>query len=145
MADDEANGEGVRHFDMREIEKAEKEARRKGKNKGKKSKKTAEADVKDDFKVQAEDPRFKALFDSHEYAIDPTNPRFKGTEGMKSLLEEGRKKRKREDREIGGEGEGVEVAKKNKKGKAGKEAKAEGGDDDLKGLVARLKKGKSKK
>ncbi|KAM0692083.1 hypothetical protein Q7P36_008284 [Cladosporium allicinum] len=144
MADDEANGEGVRHFDMREIEKAEKEARRKGKNKGKKSKKTAEADVKDDFKVQAEDPRFKALFDSHEYAIDPTNPRFKGTEGMKSLLEEGRKKRKREDREIGGEGEGVEVAKKNKKGKAGKEAKAEGGDDDLKGLVARLKKGKSK-
>ena len=39
MADDEANGEGVRHFDMREIEKAEKEARRKGKNKGKKSKK----------------------------------------------------------------------------------------------------------
>ena len=145
MADDEANGEGVRHFDMREIEKAEKEARRKGKNKGKKSKKTAEADVKDDFKVQAEDPRFKALFDSHEYAIDPTNPRFKGTEGMKSLLEEGRKKRKREDREIGGEGEGVEVAKKNKKGEAGKEAKAEGGDDDLKGLVARLKKGKSKK
>ena len=145
MADDEANGEGVRHFDMREIEKAEKEARREGKNKGKKSKKTAEADVKDDFKVQAEDPRFKALFDSHEYAIDPTNPRFKGTEGMKSLLEEGRKKRKREDREIGGEGEGVEVAKKNKKGKAGKEAKAEGGDDDLKGLVARLKKGKSKK
>ena len=143
MADDEANGEGVRHFDMREIEKAEKEARRKGKNKGKKSKKTAEADVKDDFKVQAEDPRFKALFDSHEYAIDPTNPRFKGTEGMKSLLEEGRKKRKREDREIGGEGEGVEVAKKNKKGKAGKEAKA-GGDDELKGLVARLKKGKGK-
>jgi hypothetical protein len=138
----------VRHFDMREIEKAEKEARRKGKNKGKKTKKTAEEGVKDDFKVQAEDPRFKALFDSHEYAIDPTNPRFKGTEGMKSLLEEGRKKRKREDREIGGEEEGVEVAKKNKKGKggsSGKEAKADGGDDELKGLVARLKKGKSKK
>jgi hypothetical protein len=138
MADDEANGEGVRHFDMREIEKAEKEARRKGKNKGKKSKKTEDA-VKDEFKVEAEDPRFKALFDSHEYAIDPTNPRFKSTEGMKSLLEEGRKKRKREDREGGGED--VVVAKK--KGKAGKEAKAEG-DDELKGLVARLKKGKSK-
>ena len=135
MADDKANGEGVRHFDMREIEKAEKEARRKGKNKNKKGKKTEEA-VKDDFKVEAEDPRFKALFDSHEYAIDPTNPRFKGTEGMKSLLEEGRKKRKREDRE--GAGEDVVVAKK--KGKAGK---AEG-DDELKGLVARLKKGKGK-
>jgi hypothetical protein len=138
MADDEANGEGVRHFDMREIEKAEKEARRKGKSKGKKSKKTEDA-VKDDFKVEAEDPRFKALFDSHEYAIDPTNPRFKGTEGMKSLLEEGRKKRKRGDRE--GAEEDVVVAKK--KGKAGKEARAEG-DDELKGLVARLKKGKGK-
>ena len=138
MADDEANGEGVRHFDMREIEKAEKEARRKGKNKGKKSKKTEDA-VKDEFKVEAEDPRFKALFDSHEYAIDPTNPRFKSTEGMKSLLEEGRKKRKREDRE--GAGEDVVVAKK--KGKAGKDSKT-AGDDELKGLVARLKKGKSK-
>lgn len=137
MADDEANGEGVRHFDMREIEKAEKEARRKGKNKGKKSKKSMEEAVKDDFKVEAEDPRFKALFDSHEYAIDPTNPRFKGTDGMKSLLEEGRKKRKREDREGGGED--VVVAKK--KGKAA--GKAEG-DDELKGLVARLKKGKGK-
>ena len=137
MADDEANGEGVRHFDMREIEKAEKEARRKGKNKGKKGKKSTEEAAKDDFKVEAEDPRFKALFDSHEYAIDPTNPRFKGTDGMKSLLEEGRKKRKREDREGGGED--VVVAKK--KGKAA--GKAEG-DDELKGLVARLKKGKGK-
>lgn len=143
MADDEANGEGVRHFDMREIEKAEKEARRKGKNKGKKAKKTNDEAVKDDFKVQAEDPRFKALFDSHEYAIDPTNPRFKGTEGMKSLLEEGRKKRKREDREGGG-GEGEDVAVAKKKGKGGKEGKAADGDDDLKGLVARLKKGKDK-
>jgi hypothetical protein len=137
MADDEANGEGVRHFDMREIEKAEKEARRKGKNKGKKSKKTNDEAVKDDFKVEAEDPRFKALFDSHEYAIDPTNPRFKGTEGMKSLLEEGRKKRKRSDREGGGEEDGVGAKKKGKAGKAE-------GDDELKGLVARLKKGKAK-
>ncbi|KAM0716937.1 hypothetical protein Q7P37_006789 [Cladosporium fusiforme] len=139
MADDEANGEGVRHFDMREIEKAEKEARRKGKSKGKKSAKKGEEAVKDDFKVEAEDPRFKALFDSHEYAIDPTNPRFKSTEGMKSLLEEGRKKRKRVDQEGGSE----EPAAAKKKGKAGKEAKADG-DDELKGLVARLKKGKSK-
>ena len=51
-----------------------------------------------------------------------------------------------EDREAGDGEEGVAVAaKKNKKGKGGsKEAKAAGGDDDLKGLVARLKKGKAK-
>lgn len=141
MADDEANGSGVRHFDMREIEKAEKEARRKGKGKGKKgAAKKGEEAVKDDFKVEAEDPRFKALFDSHEYAIDPTNPRFKSTEGMKSLLEEGRKKRKRAgDEGVPGEEEGTK-----KKGKAAKEVKKGGEDDELKGLVARLKKGKAK-
>lgn len=142
MAEDEGGANsGVRHFDMREIEKAEKEARRKGKGKGKaKGKKGAETDesTKDDFKVSAEDPRFKALFDSHEYAIDPTNPRFKGTEGMKTLLEEGRKKRKRGDRDGAGAEEDVPAAKKK-----GKESNADG-DDDLKGLVARLKKGKGK-
>lgn len=141
MADDEANGEGVRHFDMREIEKAEKEARRKGKGKKKGGKKGGEEAAKDDFKVEAEDPRFKALFDSHEYAIDPTNPRFKSTEGMKGLLEEGRKKRKMGDRE--GDDEEEATATK-KKGKGGKEAKGKSGDDELKGLVARLKKGKAK-
>lgn len=126
MAEDDANGDGVRHFDMREIEKAEKAARRKGK--GKKKGKGVEQ-VQDDFKVEAQDPRFAALFDSHEYAIDPTNPRYKKTEGMKTLLEEGRKKRKFDD-------DDGEVMKK--KGKAEKGGK--GGNDDVNGLVARLKK-----
>ena len=95
MADDHGADEG-RHFDMREIEKAEKESRRKGKKK--KSKKKQDGEVAGaGFKVETEDPRFKALFESHEFAIDPTNPRFKGTEGMKALLKEGRKKRKVDD------------------------------------------------
>ena len=95
MAEDQADN--VRHFDMREIEKAEKEARRKGKSKTSKKKSKEEDVVQDGFQVDSQDPRFKALFDSHEYAIDPTNPRFKSTKGMKSLLEEGRKKRKVDD------------------------------------------------
>ncbi|KAK4900623.1 pre-rRNA-processing protein esf1 [Elasticomyces elasticus] len=136
MAEDQADN--VRHFDMREVEKAEKEAKRKGK-KGKKSKKAAAseeaADTGPGFNVDSQDPRFKALFESHEYAIDPTNPRFKGTEGMKVLLEEGRKKRKRggdEDDEV----EDKPVKAKSKKGKAEAEP---GNDNELKGLVARLK------
>jgi hypothetical protein len=56
------------------------------------------------------------------------------------LLEEGRKKRKREDRESAPGGEDAVVVKK---GKGGRVAKTDG-DDELKGLVARLKKGKSK-
>ncbi|KAK5716066.1 pre-rRNA-processing protein esf1 [Elasticomyces elasticus] len=136
MAEDQADN--VRHFDMREVEKAEKEAKRKGK-KGKKSKKAAAseevADAGPGFNVDSQDPRFKALFESHEYAIDPTNPRFKGTEGMKVLLEEGRKKRKRggdEDDEV----EDKPVKVKSKKGRAEAEP---GNDNELKGLVARLK------
>ena len=136
MAEDQ--GDSAKHFDMREIEKAEKEARRKGK-KDKKRKKPAVAgseEANGGFEMETEDPRFKALFESHEFAIDPTNPKFKKTEGMSKLLEEGRKKRKL--REVD-EGEDV--------GDANRE-KAMGGAGDkgeLDGLVKRLKGGSKSK
>ncbi|KAI6887049.1 hypothetical protein KC360_g1766 [Hortaea werneckii] len=142
MADDQADA--VRHFDMREIEQQEKEAKRKGK-KGRKAVKKGAAGAgeeqasagAEEFKVDTEDPRFKGLFESHEYAIDPTNPRYKATQGMKALLEEGRKKRKR----TGEEEEDVEPQKSKQKGpKATKDENS----DELKGLVARLK-GKGKR
>jgi hypothetical protein len=87
----------VRHFDMNQIEKAEKRAKKKGKHrKGKSS--TAEELVTDDFKLDTQDPRFAPrLFGNHEFAIDPTNPKFKGTAGMKALLDEGRKRRAKKD------------------------------------------------
>lgn len=134
MAEDD--GKVVHHFDMKDIEKAEKLARKKGK-KGKKG--TREADiVKDDFELETEDPRFKQLFDSHEYAIDPTNPKFKGTQGMRALLEEGRKKRKNvANDDLDGS---VSSNKKTKTGSNAANQKAK--DVELNGLVARLK-GKS--
>nr|POE72253.1 pre-rrna-processing protein esf1 [Quercus suber] len=124
----------VRHFDMREIEKAEKQARKKGK-KGKKGGMIAndEKDAPDEqsFKVQTEDPRFKALFESHEYAIDPTNSKFKSTEGMKALLEEGRKKRKHTTFDDANEESGLKRARK--------DVSYDEGDANVKNLVARLK------
>lgn len=127
MADD--NDDNLRHFDMREIEKAQK--RKNKKNRKKKDQQQDEAvRANDDFKVETQDPRFKALFESHEYAIDPTNPRFKGTEGMKALLEEGRKKRKFVDED------GDEDSSRSKS-KPSVDSKS-----DLKGLVARLQDGK---
>ena len=98
MVDDKNDGKGMQHFNMNEIEKEEKRAKKKGK-KGK-SKNEAEAGVESGnsgFKMDTQDPRFARLYENHEFAIDPTNPRFKGTEGMKALLEEGRRHRK-EDR-----------------------------------------------
>ncbi|KAM5345215.1 hypothetical protein ACJ41O_011077 [Fusarium nematophilum] len=101
---DENQADHLDHFDMNEIMRAEKQQRKKGK-----AKKRAEAKAKtkgqtrgglqEDFKMDVGDDRFKAVFESHEYAIDPSNPKYKATEGMKKLLEEGRKKRRVADEE----------------------------------------------
>jgi hypothetical protein len=124
MVDDEDSK--VRHFDMNDIAKAEK-AKKKNKKKGPKADVIA---TDDGFEINADDPRFAKLYESHEYAIDPTNPRYKGTAGMKALLEEGRKKRKR-DRDDG------TAPEKQKKQKGKDDAPTD--IDDLKKLAARVK------
>ncbi|KAH6676643.1 hypothetical protein B0J14DRAFT_585979 [Halenospora varia] len=86
----------IEHFDINEIARVEKRAKR-----GKKGKKGEEVGSKrgglqEGFEMDVQDERFAGrLFGNHEFAIDPSNPKFKGTEGMKKLLEEGRKKRDR--------------------------------------------------
>ncbi|GAB7343279.1 hypothetical protein MBLNU457_1335t1 [Dothideomycetes sp. NU457] len=134
MVDDKEDN--MKHFNMNEIQKAEKMKR-----KGKKSKKNAVADdaaVDDGFKVETQDPRFASLFESHEYAIDPTNPRYKGTEGMKALLNEGRKRRKNRPEQ------GVDAVEAEEERASKKAKKTENGEPDLAKLVAKVK-GRSKK
>ncbi|EUC42987.1 hypothetical protein COCMIDRAFT_102061 [Bipolaris oryzae ATCC 44560] len=122
MADEDDSK--MRHFDMNEIVKSEK-----AKKKGKKAKKNAPL-VEDNFKINTTDPRFAKLYESHEFAIDPTNPRFKETAGMKALLEEGRKKRKQ-----GKDEDEPEAERGSKKSKQD----AAGGEEDIKKLAARVK------
>lgn len=131
MADDDQGGDGtgqLDHFDMNEITRAEKQAKKKKKfqKKGKHDDERG-AGLQTGFKMDVDDDRFKAVFESHEYAIDPSNPKFKPTEGMRKLLEEGRKKRRADD--------GQEVVREAKKPK--KEAK--GREEGLSGLVASVK------
>ncbi|EFR00163.1 hypothetical protein MGYG_03168 [Nannizzia gypsea CBS 118893] len=115
MDDDKATP--IAHFDMNEIEKAEKRARKSGKHKkGKKS--AAETAPVDNFEMNVKDPRFQSLFESHEYAIDPTNPRFKQTKGMNTLLEEGRKRRRNVDDTGSNEEKSGDKPKKSKKSKS---------------------------
>ena len=47
--------------------------------KGKKSKKATELakEAQDTFKMDVNDPRFSAVYDCHEYALDPSNPQYK--------------------------------------------------------------------
>ncbi|XP_059471907.1 ESF1 homolog [Neocloeon triangulifer] len=51
------------------------------------------AQTDDDFQVDVEDPRFTALFTSHHFNIDPSNPSFKSTKGTQALVNEKLKRR----------------------------------------------------
>ncbi|XXG98218.1 hypothetical protein Hte_004540 [Hypoxylon texense] len=94
MADDSKEAaEHLDHFDMNEITRAEKLRSKKHKKKGKKGVED-HGGLQEGFEIDVKDDRFKAVFDSHEFAIDPSNPKYKATQGMKQLLEERRKKRK---------------------------------------------------
>ena len=134
MANEDGGAATLEHFDMKEIVKSEKQKNKK--KKGKKGKKGAEeADdnggLQGDFEMNTEDARFKAVFENHEFAIDPSNPKFKATQGMKKLLEEGRKKRK------AGHDDGD--APVDNKERSSKKAKAAVGDD-IDGLINSVKR-----
>ncbi|KAF2467659.1 uncharacterized protein BDR25DRAFT_291605, partial [Lindgomyces ingoldianus] len=137
MLDDNASSSNIRHFDMNDIAKAEK-AKRKGKKKRTKDEVAGAGEVQDEFQINTQDPRFAKLYESHEFAIDPTNPRFKGTQGMKALLEEGRRKRKVGRDEVGGR-ENVKGGKVRRKDGDERDGDADAGVDDLKKLAARVK------
>jgi hypothetical protein len=130
---DEA-GRKIEHFDINEIARAEKLAKRRG-AKGKKGKDARAADedrkgaLQKGFEMPVDDPRFSKVFESHEYAIDTSNPKFKATEGMKKLLEEGRKKRK------GGVDEEEEVSRPVKR-----RSEKGGESEELKKLVESVKR-----
>ncbi|KKY31404.1 putative pre-rrna processing protein [Diaporthe ampelina] len=129
MADnhDEETGH-MKHFNMDEILKAEKKKNKKKSKKAKKDKEDA-GGLQENFKINAGDDRFKALFEEHDFAIDPSDPKFKAASGMKQLVEEGRKKRKH-----GGGGDGAEEPRE----RGPKKTKA--GGQDLDSLVKSLKK-----
>ncbi|BGP26426.1 pre-rRNA-processing protein ESF1 [Rhodotorula toruloides] len=92
---DDAAGESGRHFDMRQILKAEKNKGKKRKVKGKKGKKPGDETetINDNFKLDLGDERFKSLHEDFDFAIDPSNPRFQKSRNMEALLAEGRKRR----------------------------------------------------
>lgn len=79
---DAVEGEG---FNMKEVMKQEKAAKKKGR-KSKKIAEQARLAAKDDFELDTSDPRFSALHESHHFAIDPNNPQFKRTKNMEKLL-----------------------------------------------------------
>jgi hypothetical protein len=150
MADNSTGAPSDRldHFDINEIVRAEREAqktkKRRRSRKGKGDLAIADeaegkrGGLQKDFKMNVADPRFAAVFEKHEFAIDPSNPRFKGTEGMKKLLEEGRRKRKAL---LGGDGIDVDADFASREVQLGSKMVDTGTDRGaLKGLVESVKK-----
>ena len=147
--DDGGDGMGERGFSMTAIRKAEKQAGKKGKKKDKngKAKKGGETDIeaegkanstsKDGFVLDVADDRFKEAFESHEYAIDPSHARYVETEGMRNLLQEGR--RRREERV----GEEDELEKKAKRVNAPGKRKAGASGGEIDDLVEKIKRRKA--
>ncbi|PVI03597.1 hypothetical protein DM02DRAFT_612074 [Periconia macrospinosa] len=140
----------MQHFNMNEILKAEKQSssssKKKKSSKYSKPSAAAAAAQQDTFEMNTSDPRFAKLYESHEFAIDPTNPRFVGTKGMKALLEEGRRKRKvggareEEEEEEDGRGGGAGERKKARKSKGDADAgEGEGDKDSLRKLAERVR------
>ncbi|QID83682.1 pre-rRNA-processing protein esf1 [Saccharomyces pastorianus] len=70
------------HFNMNEILRSEKEKHKKSRYQKK------ERIVEDTFTPDVEDPRFKEVFEDHDFAIDPTQPEYKGTQAMNKILKE---------------------------------------------------------
>ncbi len=138
MLDDGTNAKDIAHFDMGEIAKAEKAAvkKRSKKRLSEREKEALAVKEKDAFEMDVADERFGDVFRRSDYAIDPSHPRFKGTEGMKLLLEEGRKKK----RKVGGGGEEEGDERERESERRGKKARRkEDDDDDVKNLVQRVK------
>lgn len=65
MEDDD----GKKHFNLKSIMKNEKSK--------KKRRKKQEETKQDDFEIDVNDSRFSALYSSHLYAVDPSDPQFK--------------------------------------------------------------------
>lgn len=136
MVDDKMDTKDINHFDINEIAKAEKTLSKKNRSKRKmteREKQALEAKEKDNFKINVGDERFRDVFESNEFAIDPSHPRFKGTEGMKRLLDEGRKKRRVGDGDDTTGGEDSTRKLKMRRLEDGPEV------DDVKRLVDRVK------
>ncbi|KAI1184516.1 hypothetical protein F5B17DRAFT_77896 [Nemania serpens] len=130
MADGSTNqADRLEHFNMNEITRAEKKKSKKYKKKGKHQDED-HGGLQEGFEMNVNDDRFKAVFEDHEFAIDPSNPKFKSTPGMKKLLEEGRKKRKNKGDDFDAPPEASGKVKKQK---------IKAADDDLTSLVESIR------
>lgn len=84
--------DGKAHFSLKKIQEAESTKKSKRKKKLK-AKMIEQKQALPDFEVNVNDERFSALYNSHLYNIDPSDPNFKKTKNMDRLIQEKLKRR----------------------------------------------------
>lgn len=97
LLDDENDGKA--HFSLKKIQEAESNTK-KSKRKKKLKEKMQEQKKDDDFKVNVDDERFSALYNSHLFNIDPTDPNYKKTKNMERIIQEKLKRRPAEEMNV---------------------------------------------
>ena len=134
MDEDEENPKSTinnkAHFNMNEILRSEKEKKKRSKYQNK------ERIVEDEFKPNLDDDRFNEIFEDRDFAIDPSQPDFKETAAMKTILEE---RSKRSRGKINGKDKN-----KNKQNNKGNKRSSNDNDEksDIANIVSKLKKHK---
>ncbi|XP_071055826.1 ESF1 homolog [Onthophagus taurus] len=83
-----------KHFNFKNIQDNENESKSKKKRNKKKNEQVTKSD---DFEINVEDERFSALYTSHHFNIDPSDPHYKKTKGMEKIISEKLKRRQEED------------------------------------------------
>lgn len=85
--------DGKEHFSLKKIQDAENISKKSKRKRKLKEKMKEQKSVIQDFEINVNDQRFAALYDSHHYNIDPTDPNFKKTKNMERLIQEKLKRR----------------------------------------------------
>ncbi|XP_030854730.1 ESF1 homolog isoform X1 [Strongylocentrotus purpuratus] len=119
MLDEEDDGR--QHFNLKSIIENENMTKSKRKRQLKQKRKLGQPEeevhtaIQDKFEINAADPRFDALFTSHEYAIDPSDSQYKKTKAMETLVTEKQRRRARREKEGVEDEEKTAEEKKEKK------------------------------
>jgi len=83
------------HFNLKNIIDRETDSKSKKKRLRKKDlkNKVQKKDTVDNFELDVADDRFSALFSSHLFNVDPSDPNYKNTNAMKTIVSEKQKRR----------------------------------------------------
>jgi len=92
---DDHDDDNKHHFSLKKILANEGSSKSKKKRKNKRNSEVSEKkpEHQDNFQVDVKDERFGALFSSHLYNMDPSDPNFKKTKGMEAIITEKQKRR----------------------------------------------------